>query len=239
MQYMERKIFEYVAIALLSAILLLSLAAVVTQKTVEKDTVSVQGISEDQVEPDMYSVTVGVTIEGDDPEEIQQRIVEDIQQLKEAINEAGVPENHLKSDTYSIRPQRGTIRSEPSNEFVGSQQLVFEGENVSYINSILGVAVTNRATVVDNIRFMLSDEKKEDVEEQLLGQAVKDARQKASVVAKGDDRTIGKSMSLDTQYSSNIPYLRSQDAVRESSTPSIDAGFIDYSVSVSAQFELQ
>lgn len=235
---MESKLFTYTVIGLLSAILILTMSLLVSQDSFERDLVKTEAAVTDSFEPDTYSVTVGYTTEGDNTERVQQEVSSQIEDIKAAIYAEGISEEELKRDSFSVNPRRTTSR-ETEQSFTASQELVFEGENISNLNIILDASSRAGANVIRNTRFFLSDEAQKEAEKALLDEAVRDARAKAESIADADSRTIGKSTLLDTQITSSQPFARVQTEAVDSPTPSVDTTLVEYSVSVRGTFELR
>ena len=103
--------------------------------------------------------------------------------------------------------------------------------------------VSNGVEEIDYVYFQLSEETREELESQLLADAVGDAKEKAETIASAAGSTLGK-LSSATYGQDYYPYYsyKSYDMAETASagaSTTLEPGTIEVSVSVSAVFEVK
>ncbi len=225
----ENKIF-FLTIVVLLALLL------VTTYEFDERTVSTQGEASQEYSPDVFKATIGMQRETTDVTEAEREINNAINNMVTDLEELGV---EIKKHDYSINPMF-TTRDEREPEYRVRQTLQVETKDLDLVNEILEVSSNNGANIVQGLRFELSDEKKSEVEAELLERAMEQARNKAEATANAENDRVGKVLKVEIGSTGYMPYrMESMDSVAETASPDIQPGVVEHSMRVNVQFKLR
>ena len=103
-----------------------------------------------------------------------------------AIKNAGAQENELSTSSFTITPnynysQYGTRGN--LTDFTVSNSIQIDSNNIGQVSKWIDVGVSAGANNINNIFFSLSEQKLEDIKNNLLKQAVANAKLKAEIVS--------------------------------------------------------
>jgi uncharacterized protein YggE len=155
----------------------------------EGATVAVGGRSSVTAEPDAATVRLMVVGTGDDPEAVRDRLSRNASAVRQALLDYGLEEDQVRSDQFRIR-ENYRARREPDAdrpEFLGTHELVVELDDVDAVGEVIDAAVESGPVRVEGVQFRLSDERREQLRDEALTQAVEDARSEAELVAAAED----------------------------------------------------
>lgn len=222
-----------VAVLILGIVLLVSLQPMQNSQNI----ISVSGSQEVSVEPDIGKVYIRVVTMNEsaqDANEQNQLISNNVRDSIENMAE-------IESDSFRIQRREKWNPEILESEFVGYETthvLKATATNVNSIGLIIDTAIDNGAKEIDRIEFDLSQDKQEEYKNQVLGLAVKNAAQKASILAQqlgvelGTVKTISESSFHFTPVSRSI-------ATDEALTTKISPEKITVSASVSINYNIK
>ena len=176
----------------------------VPSSDVEK-TISVTGIATDSVEPDLLTVRLGIETRGDTAAEAMSANSEMMNKVVEILNSIGVQESEISTSSLNLHAQyeyvEDILLKKETRQLVGyeaSNVLAIETEKLELAAAIIDSAVSSGANRVDSVHFSLSPELHMSLKNQLLENAVIDAKAKAELaLGPIDQQIIGvKSVSL-------------------------------------------
>lgn len=214
--------------------------------------VSATGTAQIKAVPDVVSVYINVETRNSTAalaNEANQRISED---LLAALVLQGFDRDELQFVNYNVYPEYDWIGNRQSlRGYVVSQQLVVKTENVNEVPSVVDASISSGA-LVSYINFELSEEKQAEYKKKALEQASADARDKASAIASGQGRGLGRLVSVQNQdYYYPGPIAFYDKAMAESATggaPTTDSARIavanispqelEITASITAQYRL-
>jgi hypothetical protein len=194
-------------------------------------TISVSGQANTFVEPDRLNISFGVEVQRPTAKEALDENSSKMNEVIEAIKSAGINEDEITTSQFSIYPVYESYQEKETGIY--KQRLV--GYSVSNIinvktpkldlvSNIIDAAVDSGVNRVDNVWFSLSEKKQQQVSDDLLAEAIKNARSKAEkALVPLNYQIIGvKHVSLsDTgYYPPPMPYYGAMDfAESKSATP--------------------
>jgi uncharacterized protein YggE len=182
-------------------------------------TVSTSGTATTKVQPDRFSVTVGVETNGSTAEEAADKNAAAIEQVIAALRGLGIPEGNMSTSSYSVYPvyatkmpgcasDIGAPECQPSQILQGykasnSVTVTLDAGGNIEPGQVIDTAIQAGANTVQGAYYFLSQERQMEVQEGLISQAIENARQRAviaaSAVGMGVDRV--KSINLnDVQF---------------------------------------
>jgi uncharacterized protein YggE len=165
-------------------------------------TIQVAATGSTETQPDKALVHVSIEATADDPSTARNRLTANVSPMKDALADAGIDESAIRTTDFDLRerrerePRKG--EGEPETEYWARHQFVIEVDDVDRVGTVVDVAIDNGATNVDDVRFTLSDEKREELRTEALETAMSDARQQAETIASSADLEIAGVYSAST-----------------------------------------
>jgi len=149
--------------------------------------ISVTGQAELQVKPDMATINFGVETQAKTAQEAQQSNASKMNAVINALVASGIAKNDIQTSNFSLYPvyewQQG--EKEGRQVLVGyrcNNTVVVRLKNIANIGPTIDAATGAGANSIGGISFGLLDPKPH--ENTLLAEAVKNAREKADIMAK-------------------------------------------------------
>jgi len=171
--------------------------------------VSAQGSANLKVQPDEVSVNINVETRGSSAQIAQIANKGISEKLLLELEKIGFDKTELKFVNYNVYPDYDwDLGTQKLKGYVVSQQLVVETKTVDEVPGIVDAAISSGA-LVSYINFKLSDAKQEEYKKKALEEASKDAREKASAIAEGQGKKLGRLIKVenhDFYYPGPIPY---------------------------------
>ncbi|HQD40938.1 MAG TPA: SIMPL domain-containing protein, partial [Bacillota bacterium] len=207
--------------------------------------ITVTGTAERMVQPDLALIELGVETQGDTA---QQAVAENaalMTKVKKALLDYGISEEDLATSAFSLMPQYHYPRdSEPV--LVGYKAsnvltITLRGK-LDDVGKVLDLATSAGANKVQNVTF--SVEKSQELQLELLAEAVTQGKEKAEAMAKAAGVKLGRLISMSDSTSSIIPYrinLREDVSVLKAAsgyTTPIQPGLIRITAQVNLQFNI-
>ena len=151
-----------------------------------ENTISVTGSSSTSSSPDTLIIVLGVESEANTASESLSQNSNALNSVISSLNNSGIPEDDIQTSNFSIYPIYDSIKD--SN---GNYQQILIGYRVSNsAGNIIDAAVSSGANRVDNVSFQLSDDKLQRISDNLISDAIKDAKQKAQKAVKPLEQKI-------------------------------------------------
>ena len=204
------------------------------------DTITVGASGQVQAEADRAVIQVGVVASGDDIETVREQLSSNASQMREALDEMGIDDSRVRTSYYDISTNRryGPRDSEePAYRAIHSFSITVE--DTERVGEVIDTAVTNGAHEVDGVQFTLSADKREELKQEALSEAMDTARNEAGTIADAEDLTVtGVDRVSTTEYRSR-PYMAEQAALAGDGGggTSIDSGPVSVSASVNVVYE--
>ena len=232
---MQRKCFVFFLLCCLFVPFLHAEAA-----EAEKNAVAVHGRGELSVLPDRASIRIGVNTLGATAEKAVRENAAAAEKIRQALLDSGVRSENIRTVNYNVYPQYD--RNQKIESYAASYDLAVETNDIAKLSTVLDTCVRSGANNINSIQFSLKDEKK--YKQEALALAVKDAREKAAVIARALGKQLGSALSvaedaatLDPRvYARNL--MKSQAALDTAAGAPILAGSISIRTGVTVVFEL-
>lgn len=191
-------------LALVCTLVLMSCTAAFAapQQEAPRPTLSVDGQGTGTATPDMATVTIGVTTQGEDAAKAQNDNAWISNQIQNAVRGLGIEEKDIQTRNYSFYPNYSTDKDH-RNEITGytvNNSVIVVVRDIKLTGKVIDAALNNGANEINSLDFSASDTKA--VRKVALLNAVQDARDKADIIAKGlGKRIVGiQSVSESTGY---------------------------------------
>jgi hypothetical protein len=217
---------------------------------VVQSVVSTSGTATVKVTPDKVSVTIGVETRGETAEEAAAANAELMDKVLQALKDLGIAEEDISTNWYSVYPVYEWMsppcieiypqppECAPKNEITGysaSNSVTVTLDASEDVGEVIDVAVEAGATNVNGAYFFVSTERQEEIREDLIADAIANARSRADKAAEavGMEITGVKSISLNDVY---FPFFYKDFALESAGSTPILPGQQEISQSVQVTF---
>ena len=214
---------------------------------IDNKTLFVTGSATTQTKPDKVTVSLGVETTNAKAKTALAANSELMNKIMNALKIAGVSENETSTSSFTITPNRDYTIDKDLGKLVGftvSNSIQIDSYNVNDSSEWIDISVASGANNVNNIYFSVSDKKLEGIKNELLKEAIGNAREKADIAASalGLEITGIKTINIDQAtpfLTGPMPYgVESLKSDAASLATPIIAGEQDISMTVSIVFLL-
>ncbi len=214
----------------------------------EQRRVRVTGESSVSAAPDQATVRFGIVSRAETAEEARAQNATAAKGAMNAVREVGIAEEKMRMETLRLQPRREYNRDTQTHEKKGyeaTRQVVVVLADLEQLPRLVAKVVQSGANRLEGIEYGLSD--RTTLRNEALRQAARNARDKAKLLAKALDATVGSVQQIDEQsfgVDDPSPRLEMQYAksAQDQAAPEPDAyaaGEIEVSATVQVTFELR
>ncbi len=195
---------------------------------------------EKEVLPDEVTVVLSIITEGESPQEV---IAENTEINNELINYF---KGKYEVETTSYRLNKKQKWDRENNTFidvgyVAQNTISITSKELDKTGEIINSAISLGANSINNIHFTVSNEKLKEVQEELLQQAIANAKEKAEFIAKESGVKLGRIKSI-TPLEAHVYPIRyaagMEGLVEEKAIPQIEPEKLTIRYSVNIVFEI-
>jgi uncharacterized protein len=188
--------------------------AAIAQQTPTPDVVVTTGEGLIQIAPDRAWITIAAETRGPSAKEAQQRNVEAMRPVQEALRKAGLMAEAIRTVGYDLQQEFDFVNNRRvSRGYVARNSIEVRVDDVARLGELLELSVGQGATTVHGLRFDLKDRAR--LERDALRQAVGEARMKAEAAAAGAGRAVDRVIKVEEgggPPSPPMPMFRAQMA---------------------------
>lgn len=202
--------------------------------------VSGQGIA--QAAPDEAIVTISVTNHAADAKTAQQVNASKAAAIQNAIKALGIDDKDIQTHNYSFYPTYSSERGQENeiNGYQASNSILVTIRDLELVGRVIDTALGYGANQISSLDFRIRNTEK--LRKEALTAAIRDARNKADIIAQGlGMRIVGiKTVSEDTGNIGHRTYsmaMLAKSNAMENSTP-IEAGTLTLDASVHIDYIL-
>ena len=145
--------------------------------------VSVQGLGEIVVTPDLAFIDIGVQTKNADAAVAQKENAKLMTAVVEAIKAAGIKAEDIKTTGYNLYQTYDYVLEKQSDPyFIANNTVNIKIKDITKVGAIIDTATAAGANTVNSIRFTVADDSK--VYQEALKLAMADAKGKATAIMK-------------------------------------------------------
>ena len=210
----------------------------------ERDSISVNGHAATEVVPDMATLFGGLEKRALTAEEARNGLAKKMHALKHLLTVQMIPEQDIQTVRYSLQPEYIYEKNmQRLTGYLARADYKIKIMNLEELGPVMDKSI-NCGLVVNKVEFGLNN--RSLFENNLLDEAVTNARAKAAVVARAGGRTLGRLVhaNLGTvtgatrTMNRNMLMAKTADTAEAAATE-LDPGVISVSVDVNLEFELE
>ena len=200
--------------------------------------ITVVGEGRASTEPDMATVTLGVTREARTASEAMNAASEALSKVLKDVESAGIEPRDVQTSSISLSPRWDHSKSNAPPRvtgYVASNTLAIRVRDLDQLGGLLDQVIGSGANTMHGLSFGVANPR--PLEDEARAMAVKDAVAKARLLADSAAVTIGPVQSINevAHQTPGIPFAQGR-AMMESSAVPVAAGEIDIRVSVTMVF---
>ena len=197
-------------------------------------TVDVTASGQVSAEANQAVVSVAVEARGADAETARERLAENVSSLRDGLADAGVESGQITTSGYDIRQDyRDSRKGDAKPRYVARQSFQITVNDTDRAGAVIDAAVGSGATRVDGVRFTLSTERRDELKQAALEDAMNRADTKAETLATQSDMTLVRVQTVTSTDVSRGPIYAEATAVADSGgSTSIDSGPVTVTANV-------
>ena len=220
----------------------------ITTDNATTNTLSLTGTATTTLKPDKVTVALGVETTNKTADAALAANSNIMNQIVDVLKAAGVKDNETSTSSFSISPNYNYSQPSTASRITGftvSNLIQIQSTNTNNTSKWIDVAIAAGANTVDRIDFALSDKKLEETKNNLIKQAMQDARAKADIVASAAGvKVVGiRSINLDELAiqppPSPIPLAKQSLAAAEARPTPIMSGQEEVTTNIGVIFLIQ
>jgi Uncharacterized conserved protein len=206
------------------------------------NTITVTGSAETKADPDRAVVEVSVEATGSSATTVRDDLAAQSDRLTQALRAAGIDDDQVTTGRFAIRERRERPREDeqpPRAVYYGTHSFSIDIDSVDETGSVVDTAIDGGADSVDRIEYTLAESTREDLRQQVLEQAVSDARSEAEVLAAQVDSRIVDVQQVSTGGGGVSPYFGDAAVTMESAgATELQPGDVTVSADVEVTYEI-
>jgi uncharacterized protein YggE len=238
---------SYYVIIALSIVLVLMSATIyaISQSGSEKgteNTISMSGYAEQKVVPDTATLNIGVVVQSETAKEASDENAAIMSAVMAELKALGLQDKEIKTSYVSVSPIYNYDTTQNITGYSASNSVQVTTKNLDKLSEIIDRSTAAGANEIGSISFSVSDEKKKQLSEDLMNEAVADASSKADALSKslGVKITGVQTSSISESSGSRVYYdmAMEEKATGAVSTP-IQPGESTVSMSVQVTYYIE
>lgn len=203
-------------------------------------TITVNGVGEARVAPDMATIQLGVTTQAESAAQAMSQNAERQTAVIAALAEAGIEQADIQTSGLNLNPMMdyGENRAPTVAGYQASNMVSVRVRDIARLGEVMDAIVNAGANEINGIAFQREDGS--DAQDDARRNAVQDARRKAEVLAEASGLTLGPVLALrDTpQPDGPRPMMMDARAASSGASTPIAAGELSMSAQVQAEYGL-
>ena len=161
--------------------------------------ITVSATGQTAVIPDIATIRLGVTTEGDEVSEVTSENTEKINTIIGEIKALGVNKEDVQTTRYSLSPRYDW--DEGRRNFAGYeliQEITIKIRDFSKVGEVLDRATSSGANIVEDLQFVVEDI--DAAKEDAIVEAIGKAKEKAKILARASGLKLGKIVNIYENY---------------------------------------
>lgn len=156
------------------------------EESVHDRTIDVSANGEATATPDEAVVHARITATGDNPADVRDELATGAEDLRSALDELGVD---YQTSSYSLEEERRRPEGPERPPYRGAHGFEITLDDPDGVGSVVDAAAEANASV-ERVALTLSDDRREDVRDEAITDAMDDARQQATTIASAGNLSL-------------------------------------------------
>lgn len=211
------------------------------QPATSERSITVSASGEAQTQPDTATVRLAVEKTDDDVSAARTTVAEKVSSVTAALTEMGIPEDAIRTTDYRIyqddRRERTPSGGDSAPVYRATHLLTVDVNETERVGAVIDAAVDAGATDIHDVRFTLSKETRQQLQNEALTEAMSAAKSQADTLAQSADLQIRDVASVQTADASTPrPYFAVETAAVGDAGTDISTGPVTVSASVTVTY---
>jgi uncharacterized protein YggE len=226
-----------VAVTILAAVGVATAVSPVAQTDQPERQIEVGASGDVSADPDQALLRVGVVATAEDAASARDRVAENVTALRSTLDELGISDDNVETVHYDIGEvrERPETKRDPNYRAVHAFEITVEEPD--RVGDVIDGVVDSGANRVQGVSFTLSDERRHELRQEALENAMDRARAEAETLAGSADLTIEGAASISADAVHVRPYRVEQAMMATASggaaaSTTIESGPVEVSASV-------
>lgn len=204
-------------------------------------TVDVSATGQVSAEANQAVIRVAVEARGDDAETARERLAENVSNLRDGLADAGVESDQITTSGYDIREDHRDRREGVDDpRYVARQSFEITLNDTDRAGTVIDAAVQNGATRVDGVRFTLSTDRRDELKQEALKDAMERADAKAETLAAQSDMTVVQVRTVtSTEFNHGPVYAEATATADGGGSTTIDSGPVTVTANVHVVYDAE
>ena len=202
--------------------------------------IQVVGVGSTFGKPDVALLSMGVSVEEASVKEAKAEAAAAMQKVLDSLKVNSVAEEDIQTQSFTIQPQYNyTDGKQVLRGYLVTNMASAKVRNMDAVGEIIDDAADAGGDLlrINSITFTIDDPK--ELQSQARIEAMKDARDRAEILAKEGEVKLGKPISIsDTVYSTN-PSAYDSEAVKGGETTPVEPGLLKVTVTVTVVYTIE
>lgn len=227
-------------IVILCVMMILSLGVVNSVQAQSDQTMTVSGTGTVLLKPDIAIINVSISTEKESVQEALDENTKSVKQVKSALTEMGIPEEDIKTTSYSLYSSQKYYRDETAgmDEYIFSVFYGFEIKlrDISKLNDVLDACINNGVNSINSVSYDSS--LREDTYMQARDLAIDDANANAQQIAQKLGVKVGNIKSFQVRdYPTDYGAMYGMGGGGYGGTAPLESGSLKIVVTVDITYE--
>ena len=214
---------------------------------INEKVVSVTGQSSTTIAPDKAEVYIRILTQGKTASEVEDENSRINNNVIESLKDMGVSSKDIETTQYNLNPDYKYDQGE--SKIVGYSlynQIKVSTTELDRVGRIIDKSISNGANGVDQVSFVLTKEKEEQIKKEVLAKAASEAKSKALAIADGLGAKLGDLVSVSESNFYYPPFIYAEAAIKSdiervgsASSVQINPKNLEISATVTASYKIK
>lgn len=206
-------------------------------------TITVTGTGDAEAEPDQAEVFVAVVAEGDDPAAVRNDLRDGADALRDGLAAANVTDDQIETTEYQISERYRDFDEDPDSDepaYRGIHAFTVTLDDVNQTGEVTD-ASADAGAQIQRVAFTLSEDRRIELRDEALTNAMDDARRQATTLAEAGDLQVTGVRTIDATDRQHGPVIF-EDAVAEADEgggTTFEPGDVTVTVRVSVTYDAE
>ncbi len=206
-------------------------------------TISTSVSAEKEVQPDYFTINIGVKEETNNIEEGKNNVAKKINSIRKKLLSIGIKSSEIETLNFNVYQNYYWINGERKiKNYTVSQTLRIKSYNLDLAGKVIDEAVKEGANNIGSLNFGVDDKTLTKYKEELLEEAVEKAYKQARIVANAGNLKLKGIKKLDINSYNYVPYYpvyKAMAVAEDSSNVKIDEQKQKVSISINVIFNAE
>lgn len=143
-----------------------------------------------ETRPDRAVIRVAVAARGDDVSAVRRRLAENASSMRAALREVGVNASDVTTRSFDIGRNHRHEREPSEPTYRARHEFVVTIDDPDRAGEVIVVAIENGATEIEDVSFTITQQRRRELRQQALADAMANAEAQATTVAESANLTI-------------------------------------------------